>query len=97
MTIKMEFPQNLLISYDPDADAAYIRIRSGKVARTKEEVPDSINLDLNSRGQLLGIEIFRPAQVKVQYRVFQRLANRFHLPVLKHLHPELLPKVYASA
>jgi uncharacterized protein YuzE len=64
------------ITYDPDADAAYIyvvdEIGSGGVAKTvpvdPTEVGGMINLDFDSEGHLLGIEIldasaYLPAQL----------------------------------
>jgi uncharacterized protein YuzE len=53
------------ITYDPKADAAYIylvdEIRPGGVVRTypcdPREVKGQINLDFDSEGRLLGIEI----------------------------------------
>jgi uncharacterized protein YuzE len=52
------------ITYDPTANAAYIylvEIRSGGVARTypcdPQEVGGMINLDFDSDGRLLGIEV----------------------------------------
>ena len=53
------------ITYDPKADAAYIylvdEIRPGGVARTypcdPREVNGQINLDFDSEGRLLGIEV----------------------------------------
>jgi uncharacterized protein YuzE len=53
------------ITYDPKADAAYIyvvdEIQPGGVARTypcdPREVNGQINLDFDSEGRLLGIEV----------------------------------------
>jgi uncharacterized protein YuzE len=53
------------ISYDPDADAAYIylveEIGAGAVARTipvdSSEIDGMINLDFDAESHLLGIEI----------------------------------------
>ena len=42
--------------YDPQEDALYIRMASGKVAET-EEVHPGLMLDYNENGKLLGIEI----------------------------------------
>jgi uncharacterized protein YuzE len=44
------------ITYDKIADAAYMTLRKGKVAKTVE-MSDSVILDLNKKGNLLGIEI----------------------------------------
>lgn len=47
------------ITLDKEADAAYVyfkEIVSGEVAKTIS-LDDSINIDLDSKGQILGIEI----------------------------------------
>ena len=42
--------------YDPQADALYIRMASGKVAET-EEVRPGLMLDYDENGKILGIEM----------------------------------------
>ena len=44
------------ISYDKEADATYITIRSGDFAENREVI-DGVIIDTNSSGELLGIEI----------------------------------------
>lgn len=44
------------IEYDKEVDALYIRIQEKKVARTKE-VEEGINLDLDEKGKVIGLEI----------------------------------------
>ena len=44
------------MSYDPDADAAYIRLGRGKVAETAEIRPGLI-IDYDADGRMLSIEI----------------------------------------
>jgi len=55
---------SLLVSYDSEADAAYIRLQreiSGDVDRTvmvdPSEIDGMINLDLDLHGRVLGIEV----------------------------------------
>ena len=43
------------MTYDPEADAAYIRLAHGKVAGTEEAGP--FLYDVDSDGRVLGIEI----------------------------------------
>lgn len=43
------------MTYDPEADAIYIRIGSGKVDQTEEAGP--FIYDLDAAGRILGIEI----------------------------------------
>jgi uncharacterized protein YuzE len=44
------------IEYDQQADAMYIRLRSGNVAES-EEVRPGVVLDFDALGQVLGIEM----------------------------------------
>ena len=44
------------ITYDPDADAMYIRLKEGKVNKTKEVDKNTI-LDYDKDGNVIGIEI----------------------------------------
>lgn len=44
------------VTYDKEADAMYIRIKKGKVHRTKE-ITDTCIVDLDKKGTLLGIEL----------------------------------------
>ena len=44
------------ISYDPKADALYIRFQEGKVGKTKK-VDEGILIDLDNSGKIFGIEI----------------------------------------
>jgi len=43
------------IEYDPAVDAAYLRVKSGKVERTQVMAP-YVNVDLDDQGEVLGIE-----------------------------------------
>ena len=45
----------IVTTYDPEADAMYITLSRGKVARTEETGP--FLYDVNADGRLLGIEI----------------------------------------
>lgn len=44
------------ITYDKGADAMYIYLNSGKVSKTVQ-MKDSVIVDLNKKGKLIGIEI----------------------------------------
>tara|TARA_Y100000310_G_C20277661_1_gene621059 strand:- start:443 stop:655 length:213 start_codon:yes stop_codon:yes gene_type:complete len=44
------------ISYDKEADAVYIKLKSGKFSENKK-VNDLTILDLDEKGEILGIEI----------------------------------------
>jgi uncharacterized protein YuzE len=44
------------IEYDKQVDALYIRIQEKEVART-QEVSDGVNLDFDTEGRLIGLEV----------------------------------------
>ena len=46
----------MILEYDKEVDALYIRIQEVEVARTVE-VEEGINLDFDSQGKLVGVEI----------------------------------------
>lgn len=48
---------------DGTLEAAYITVRDGKAARTKEIVEDIALADYDSRGRLIGIEILAPVKL----------------------------------
>lgn len=49
------------IEYDQQADAMYIRLRSGVVAES-DEVRPGVVLDFDERGRMLGIEMLDVSQ-----------------------------------
>ena len=49
------------IEYDPEVDAAYLRIKPGPVQRTQALSP-YVNLDLDAAGEVLGIEFLYVTQ-----------------------------------
>jgi uncharacterized protein YuzE len=49
------------MTYDPEADAAYIYLGRGKVAETKHEGP--FIYDVDASGKILGIEILSASKV----------------------------------
>jgi len=52
MSVTME----LRISYDPEADALYIKLKDDKVLKS-EEAKEGVIVDLNKQGEIIGIEI----------------------------------------
>ena len=54
------------ITYDPEVDALYIKLRDG-VART-ERVSDDVAIDYNADGAVAGIEILSAKQVRAHGR-----------------------------
>lgn len=51
------------ITYDPQADAMYIKLKEGQFARN-EEIKEGVVFDLGPKGELLGIEIL---EVSLRY------------------------------
>ncbi|KYK25438.1 hypothetical protein AYK26_06230 [Euryarchaeota archaeon SM23-78] len=49
------------INYDKDADALYIEFRKGKFVKNKK-IDDFTIIDLDEKGNLLGIEILRASK-----------------------------------
>lgn len=47
------------LEYDPRSTALYVRMKRGKIAKSKP-LADNIILDLNNKNELLGIEIIGP-------------------------------------
>lgn len=89
----------LEITYDPQAKASYISLSDESVARTVEYA-DFINLDLNKKGDLIGIELLwmRPRKVTVQiHQKLEQLAREYHMPELRRLHPEKLSEILQPA
>lgn len=86
--------RDLLISYDPGAHAAYIKVRQGRVERTKEEAP-GLYVDIGRDGRLLGVEILDPKRIQLKF--IARLAKEFKVPELARINPRHLAGVYAPA
>lgn len=89
----------LEVTYDPQAKASYIALSDEPVAKTVEYA-DFINLDLDKRGRLVGIELLwiRPRKVTIQiHQKLDRLADEYRLPELRRLHPEKLAEVLRPA
>ncbi|MFQ5910932.1 MAG: DUF2283 domain-containing protein [Thermoplasmata archaeon] len=53
------------VEYDEKARALYVRVKPGKVAST-EAVSDSLFLDLDGHGEVLGLEILLPEDVRIE-------------------------------
>ena len=46
------------LTYDPEADASYLKVSDARIDRTTEIAPD-VFIDLTAEGELVGIEILR--------------------------------------
>jgi uncharacterized protein YuzE len=85
------------IEFDPKAHVAYIRLKSGKIAKTIEK-SDHFLLDLNARGELLGIEILNPHELSRNdfTSLFSQISRKYKTPNTRHIHPEFVPHVFAA-
>jgi len=52
------------LEYDADSNALYIRLKKGKVAES-EPISDNLILDLNKKGEIIGVEILGPKPIDV--------------------------------
>ena len=59
------FKLSISASADGALQAVYIRLRTNKIARTKEIVDDIVMADYDGRGRLVGIEILAPVSLKI--------------------------------
>ncbi|HUY36328.1 MAG TPA: DUF2283 domain-containing protein [Pirellulales bacterium] len=83
---------NLSISVESDVEtgkilAAYIKVRDGKSAKTREYVPGAVFADFDRKGQLLGIEMLGPVKIAVLQRIAQKESEptqRFVRSVVPH-------------
>lgn len=50
------------LEYDTSSNALYIRLKKGKVTES-EPISDNLILDLNKKGEILGIEVLGPKPI----------------------------------
>jgi uncharacterized protein YuzE len=83
----------LEFSYDPIVKAMYITLKDTKVARTIR--PDhNLSLDLDVKGDLVGIEVIKIKQAKVITKQIRTVAKQYHIPELKKVHVDKFQEVY---
>ena len=78
----------MLISFDPLAKAIYITLEKGKAKRTIEFAPESF-IDLDSKGNLMGIELLHPGTL-----ILKKIAKEYRKPELRRIHTQPLQRVY---
>ena len=76
---------HITLEVDEEAKALYFRLREGNIAETIE-YPEGqeVFLDLDERGQVLGIEVLDPGSIDIQ-SVFGELAKRYGVSDLSSL------------
>lgn len=78
------------ISFDTVTKAVYIALEVKKAARTIEFAPE-VFVDLNYKGELIGIELLNPGTLYLK-----KIAKEFHKPELTKVHPRVMAeKAYA--
>ena len=89
--IRFKAPDIVYVDYDPVADSAYIKLRDGKVHKTREYIEGkspNIMLDFDVKGHLLGIELLCVNEAHKKPSpdaVFGKLSQRYHVPALRHI------------
>ena len=56
------------ITYDPQADAAYIRFRKGKFQVTTQHLTEDIAIDYAPDGKIVGIEILDASRYVLDHK-----------------------------
>jgi uncharacterized protein YuzE len=56
---------------DGRLEAVYIRLRTGRAAKTREVIEDALLADFDARGQLIGVEILAPVKLSDLTRLVQ--------------------------
>jgi uncharacterized protein YuzE len=80
----------MFIEYDSDQQVVYIKIREGKIAKTIE-YKDELFLDLDKRGELLGVEMLNMKDSKY----LPEISKKFASPEFQKVHTKYLRQVYA--
>lgn len=72
------FSIDLKISARPDGSvrAAYLRIKDGKIGRTREVLRNRLLVDEHANGSVLGIEVLGPVSVQAVARLVPREQGR---------------------
>ena len=52
-----------LLEFDPEVGTLYVKLREGKVSMS-EPIADNIVLDLDEKGEIIGLEILLPSTIK---------------------------------
>lgn len=73
----------LNFEFDREVRAVYITVATGKVDHTKR-ISDSLMVDVDKKGKILGIEILRVKQVNIA-PIIKQLAQNYPLKDLLHL------------
>ena len=86
----------MLISFDPEVKALYIQLKDNKVSRTVEFAPQTF-VDLDSRGDLIGVEMLQPGTLTITIQVLKKISTQFNAPMLRRIPSDYIPKAFAHA
>ena len=67
---------SVMVEFDPEVPATYVRLRDDAVARTVEVIDAYCMVDLDAAGEPLGVEIL-DAHADISETIFQALATTF--------------------
>jgi len=82
---------NIQRSSPTEIEAIYIKIRPGKIVKSKEMGPKGEAIvDLDKEGRVVGVEMLAPGRVKI----FQKIKKQFKIPELEHFNIESLQKTF---
>ena len=73
---------------DGTLEAAYIRFKSGRVAKTREIREDTLLADYDHSGDLVGIEILSPVKLSDLTDVVEAPRRSFFRKFVKHAVPQ---------
>ena len=77
------------INIDPQGGCLYLQFSNEKVSKTLEHT-DSINIDLDKKGLLVGIEFVGVKRIKPGMKnIFIELSEKYHMPQLRNVPSEL--------
>lgn len=84
---------HITLEVDEEAKALYFRLREGDIAETIE-YPEGqeVFLDLDERGQVLGIEVLDPGSIDIKF-VFGELAKHYGIGDLSSLFSKSLTEL----
>jgi uncharacterized protein YuzE len=87
----------LTITVDDEANALYVKLRDGKVSRTEEYPIDEVFVDLDSSGQVVGVEILHPVNINVS-TVCKEISSKYKTPDFSRFLVEpLINAVYTTS
>jgi len=63
-----------LLEFDPEVGALYVKLREGKVSMS-EPIADNVVLDLDEKGEIIGLEILLPSTIKDDVKAMTLLSK----------------------